>query len=55
MMRSHFVKVKRPKRGVGKRCMHCNKPATTTAVRKTNGYKMDVRYCDNHAEMIIGV
>ena len=50
-----FIVVKRPKRGVGKRCMHCNKPATTTAVRKANGHRRAVRYCDDHAELIIGI
>jgi hypothetical protein len=53
-MSDTFIAVKRPKGGVHKRCMHCNLPATTTAVRKANGHRMEVRYCDDHAELIIG-
>ena len=49
-----FIAVKRPKRGVGRRCMHCTLPATVTAVRKANGHRMDVRYCDDHDKLIIG-
>lgn len=54
-MSDSFIAVKRPKRGVGKRCMHCTLPATTVAIRVANGHRMDVRYCDTHAELIIGV
>ncbi len=54
MTTDRFITVRRPKRGVGKRCMHCKKPATTTAIRKANGHRMDVRYCDEHATEIIG-
>lgn len=46
-----FTHVKRHKTPVGKSCLHCRRPATVTATRKTGGFKMDVAYCDEHAEM----
>ena len=50
-----YVKVKRYKRGTHKRCLHCNRIATITALRKRrgerNGIKLPVRYCEECAAM----
>ena len=46
-----FVKVQRHRRSVGRACMHCGKSATVTAIRKRNGMRLAVRYCDEHAQM----
>lgn len=49
-----FIHVRRYKRSIGKRCMHCGRPATTTAMRKTaGGKKLAVRYCHEHDEQLI--
>lgn len=50
-MNVRFVKVKHHTRPVGKRCMHCGRPATVTATRKDGKYRLSVWYCDEHAEM----
>ena len=49
-----YIAVKRPKRNIGKRCMHCGKPAKVLAIRKLYGNKLTVRYCETHAAVIIG-
>ena len=46
-----FVGVKSYQRPIGKKCMHCGRPATVTATRKSNGFRLAVRYCDEHAAM----
>jgi hypothetical protein len=49
-----FVNVKRYKRSIGRRCLHCNHSATVTADRKyRNGTRMPVRYCNDCADTII--
>lgn len=47
-----FTYVKVHKRSVGKRCMHCGRPATVTALRVSprSKFKLNVRYCQVHAE-----
>lgn len=38
-------------RPIGRQCLHCGRPATTTAVRaerKRWGLRMEVAYCDHH-------
>ena len=49
-----YIAVKRPKRSIGKQCMHCGKPATVLAIRKMHDHKMRVVYCESHATAIIG-
>lgn len=46
-----FVKVQTPKRPTGKSCLHCGRPATVLATRKSNGFRLAVRYCEIHAQM----
>lgn len=54
-MSASHVHVKTYQRPIGRRCMHCGKPATVTATRKTGGgFRFDVRYCGDHAALIIG-
>lgn len=55
-MIERFTHVHRPKRGTGRQCMHCGRPATTTAtrvLRYPNGdrRRLQVRYCDDHAAL----
>lgn len=44
-----LIYVKTHKRPVGRRCMHCGRPATVTAVRDDGKFKLNVRYCHEHA------
>ena len=36
-------------------CMHCNKQATTSAVKKNGHLTMDVWFCDDHAKQAKGL
>ena len=49
-----FTHVKTYQSTIGRLCMHCGRQATTTAVRKDGKFVMDVRYCDEHAEVRLG-
>ena len=51
-MARRFIQVKRYRRKIGKQCMHCGRPATTTAIRN-GAMRLNVWYCDQHAEWII--
>ena len=57
-MTTRFVDVKTYQHPTGHRCMHCGRPATTTAVRKWKtrdgqSIRLDVHYCHEHADLII--
>jgi hypothetical protein len=52
MRESRFTYVKYHSRGTGKQCMHCNKNARWTAIRKAD-LKMAVHYCSEHKTQII--
>jgi hypothetical protein len=50
------INVKQFARPIGRRCMHCGRPATVTATRRAagrGGLRLDVRYCAEHAALII--
>ncbi len=56
MKREHpdgFTRVKRRARSIGRSCMHCGRSATVTARRWVCGKSRDVRYCEEHAAIII--
>lgn len=53
-MTTKTVNVKRRKRPIGRRCMHCNRSATVTATRILgNGMRFDVHMCVECADMHI--
>jgi hypothetical protein len=50
-MARKYVSVKTPKRPVGKRCMHCNRPAKVVGVDATDDrFRHRVFYCLEHAQ-----
>ena len=51
-MTTRIIGVKRYKRPIGRACMHCGRPATVTATRKGR-HRLNVRYCAEHAAMIV--
>ena len=52
-----YIKYKAHKRGIPngyggvRSCMHCNKQATTSAVKKNGHLTMDVWFCDEHTKV----
>jgi hypothetical protein len=50
-MTSTFVETKVYKRPLKKTCLHCGRLAVVSAIRKNNGFKLQVRYCMEHAKM----
>lgn len=47
--RRAFIYVKQYRRPIGRRCMHCGRPATVTAVDNGGKFRHEVRYCEEHA------
>ena len=50
-MTSTFIETKVYKRPLKKNCLHCGRSAVVKAIRKNNGFRLQVRYCMEHAEI----
>jgi hypothetical protein len=46
-----YVRVKAYQQSVGRECMHCNRPATTTVTRRLHRFTMRVWFCEDHAHL----
>jgi len=46
-----YTRVKAYQQSVGRECMHCYRPATTTVTRRFHRFRMQVWFCEDHAHL----
>jgi len=46
-----YSRVKAYQQSVGRECMHCNRPATTSVTRRFHRFVMHVWFCEDHARL----